>query len=293
MNVIKNSKIVLQDLIGRITAPGDPGEVQATAFTVMQSLFGVTRTDIMAGKMISVQTEALRKLDNFVGRINAHEPVQYIVGEAYFYGRSFKVNPSVLIPRPETEMLVRTVLDWKIAASENQKSAAKLMDIGTGSGCIPITLYHEWQDAQIFATDVSVSALEVARLNAKTHNANVTFMQHNILCEDIDIDRIDVIVSNPPYVTMSESASMDRNVLEFEPHQALFVPDDDPLVFYREILAKARRVISPGGLLAVEINARFGNEVAQLFKDNAFADIIVLNDIDGKQRIVRGIYDSV
>jgi len=218
--------------------------------------------------------------------LNQNEPVQYVLGEAYFFGRKFLVNPSVLIPRAETEELVAEV-KAHLKGSHKMKTI-RILDIGTGSGCIPITLVLEIPDSELYATDVSSEALLVAKTNAQKLGAEVTFLHHNILQSEIAIENLDVIVSNPPYVTPSEQDAMKKNVIFYEPHLALFAPETEPLVFYHVIAERAKKVLNPGGLLAVEINEKFGREVSNLFLEMGFHCIEIKKDLQGKDRIVKG-----
>lgn len=258
---------------------------------LMANEWNISRTDIQGEKAIHYSTESMQKMRGMIRRLNDHEPVQYVLGEEYFYGRKFQVNPSVLIPRPETEVLVRVVLDYQRKTFQNNKmgSPVRILDIGTGSGCIPITLFLEITKAEVYATDISKAALTVAKQNAENLHAKINFFEHNILQEEIEIKDPDVMVSNPPYVTEKEKDDMERNVLDFEPHLALFVPDDDPLVFYDSIVKKAKHVLNPGGLLAVEINTQFGKAVSQRFLQAGFKEVEIIKDIDGKERVVRGV----
>lgn len=282
---MKNSKLVFQELVEKIALNDYQEEIKAIALILMDKVLGASKTDIMAGKMVSVSEGTLNTLEEYVTRINRFEPVQYVVGEGYFYGRPFKVNHSVLIPRPETEELVRAVLKDE---NPGKGKAPKVLDIGTGSGCIAITLFLEHPGATIYASDISVEALSVAGENASFHDARINLARHDILKEIIPFESLDVIVSNPPYVAESERSTIRSNVLEFEPHSALFVPDDDPLIFYREIVKKGKRALRKGGLLSVEINERFGDQVSELFRLNHFAGVEIILDVAGKPRVVIG-----
>jgi len=292
---MKNSKALFQEITAGIKLKESPDEIQSIVYLLVETILGIGKTDILAGKIISVSGASIHALQKAVDRINDHEPVQYVLGEAYFFGRKFQVNASVLIPRPETEELVRAVLDFKaqLHALNVSRPPLRILDIGTGSGCIPITLFQEVEAAEVFATDVSNAALSVARSNADFHQAKITFIEHNIFEEELPVKNLDVIVSNPPYVTLKEKSGMNPNVADYEPHLALFVPDDDPLVFYNEILRKARGTLKASGFLAVEINEQFGHQVVQLFIQEGFKEVAVVNDIAGKQRIVRGLKGSL
>lgn len=289
--LMRNSKTLFQEVVERIDLDESPDEIRSITYFLLTSLFSITKTDILAGKMVPFTGTSARALEKFVARINAGEPVQYILGEEYFFGRKFHVNPSVLIPRPETEGLVRVILDYKRSVPGERLIGRpfKILDIGTGSGCVPVTLFLEIPKAEIYGTDISNAALSVALNNAEIHKAEITFIEHNILTEPIPVSGLDVVVSNPPYVTDKEKAQLDKNVLDHEPHEALFVPDDDPLLFYRHIVNKAREALNADGLLAVEINEKFGKEVSALFLQVGFKEVEVVDDVSGKPRIVRGL----
>lgn len=287
---MRNSKELLHEVLDSIRLDGTPDESRAMALILLENLSGLSRTDIMSGRTVEFTEATARTLQDALNRINCGEPIQYIVGEEYFFGRKFLVNPSVLIPRPETEDLVRMVTAYnvKLAGAGARPFSLKVLDIGTGSGCIPVTLYHEVADADIYATDISTEALSVAQANAIRLHARVTFLQHDILNESIPLNDLDVVVSNPPYVTESEKDSMNANVIDHEPHLALFVPDRDPLLFYKHIVRKAYVSLKPGGLLAVEINEKFGGIVSELFLEEGFREVQVIRDLAGKHRIVSG-----
>jgi len=222
------------------------------------------------------------EMEEILKRINSNEPIQYILQEAEFYGRLFYVDKNVLIPRPETELIVREVLKY---------DPKRILDIGTGSGCIAVTLACELADATVMATDVSNGAIDVAHKNSLTFNTFVEFFNNDILNEELPVEEIDVIVSNPPYVAQSESSSMNPNVLDYEPHLALFVPDNDPLVFYRSIARQAKKILSRPGAVFVEINERFGNDVSLIFTEQGF-QVEIIKDIDGKDRVARGLLNT-
>jgi release factor glutamine methyltransferase len=283
---MKNSKTLFQDFASRITVPESNDEIQSMAYLVFEKLFGFSRTNILSEKMTPSQGQE-NKLEEIIQRINKQEPIQYILGEAAFYGRMFTVNPTVLIPRPETEELVRVVINF-LRQTNNPKG--QIIDVGTGSGCISITLSLELPDAKIFATDVSDGALQLANHNCLNRGAKVQFIKHDILRTALP-GSADIIVSNPPYVTWGERSTMSANV-SYEPELAVFVPSNDPLIFYKALLEKAKESLKPNGLLAVEINERYGKEVHQLFRDHELEEVQVLSDLFGKDRIVKGILSS-
>lgn len=267
---LTNSKMLFEELKSALDLE-DADENHSIALMVMEQFYGVALTDIVAGKNVE-----RKDLSQIIARLNQQEPVQYVLEESQFFGRRFKVNSSVLIPRPETESLVREVV------SRGFKAPA-ILDIGTGSGCIAITLALEIPRAKVLAIDVSQDALSTAKENAGHLKADVVFRRWDVLKQPMD-QSFDVIVSNPPYIAEQERTRMKSNVVDFEPHQALFVPDDDPLIFYRAIALICRRSLRAGGVVVVEINERFGREVAGLF--DGFENVRVIKDLDGKDRIV-------
>lgn len=273
-----NSKELFSEVVKRINLPEDKAEIESIAYLLLDKKWKVSRTDILAQKSIQVIWE---EVDSYIKRINAHEPTQYILGEADFYGRSFKVNPSVLIPRPETELLVQEIIRY----SKSNKSL-NILDIGTGSGCIAISLALELQ-CNVKAIDISSAALAVAQENATRLKANVSFIQSDILNNSLT-EKFDVIVSNPPYISQQEKQSMMPNVLDYEPHTALFPTDEDPLLFYRVIAAQSQHALNSGGSLWFEINEHYGKEVCEIMKVNGFENSEILKDWNGKERVVCG-----
>jgi release factor glutamine methyltransferase len=282
-----NSKVLFQEFLKKITSTGNIEELRSIAYLVFENLFGFTKIDILTNRRIDVTDYAVDQLARIAQRIATHEPIQYILGEAEFFNRKFFIDTNVLIPRPETEELVMLVKQQ--VKAKKSKDAVRVMDIGTGSGCIPITLALEISDIKVFATDISDGALAIARKNATTLNANVTFFRSDILLDEIPEQNLDVIVSNPPYIALREKSFMMANVVEFEPHLALFVPDNDPLLFYKAIGLKSKKALKPNGLLFVEINEQFGKSVGDLFLNYGYTDINIIKDISGKERIVSGI----
>ena len=289
---MKNSKTIFHEVIDTIELKESPEEIRSIVYFLLTRLFDITKTDILAGKMVLFPEATVQTLQKAVKRINQGEPIQYILGEEHFFGRKFHVNPSVLIPRPETEGLIRVILNYRSLLPKNKYKITpfRVLDIGTGSGCIPVTLFNELPPVRhVYATDVSNAALSVAVNNAEIHHAEITFIEHDILKEKLPLTALDVIASNPPYVTEGEKNQMNLNVLGYEPHEALFVPDNDPLIFYREIVRQSYDILNPGGLLAVEINERYGQEVSGLFANGGFREVRIETDIAGKPRIVHGL----
>lgn len=264
-----NSKDLFRRMVSAITINESTGEIESIVYLVLHSLFGVRREHIMVDKELTYDEE---ELDAIVARINNNEPIQYILNEAEFCGRLFYVDKNVLIPRPETELLVREILDFV------KERPLKIVDVGTGSGCIAVTLACELPNATVIATDVSNAAIDVAYKNSLTFNTFVEFFVTDVLTEALP--EADVIVSNPPYIARAEMTSMAPNVLEHEPHLALFVDDNDPLVFYKAIAGNNAKAIF------VEINERFGAGARSIFEERGF-NVDVIKDIDGKDRIIK------
>ncbi len=219
-------------------------------------------------------------------RMAAGEPIQYIIGKAYFYDREFSVTPSVLIPRPETELLVREALVW---ARRSAHRSLRILDLCTGSGCIAWSMALELPGSEVVAVDISEGALAVAS-GQELEGVAPRFIKADVLASPPDgLGRFDMILSNPPYVMDSEKALMRKNVLDHEPWLALFVPDDDPLVFYRAVASWAKELLNDGGLCLVEINEALGIETAQVFVEAGFHDVKVLQDLNSRDRFVRAI----
>lgn len=276
-----NSKELFLELKKKISLEESPEEIEAILYQVFFSLFHLSKTNILVEEKIEVSPVLESQLNSIVDRINQAEPIQYILEQAWFKDRVFYVDPSVLIPRSETEELVALVL----STCEQINS---ILDIGTGSGCIPISIKLDCPQAMVYATDISEAALRVAKQNALAWQADITFLQHDILTEEIPLDSLDVVVSNPPYVLESEMASLRENVIKFEPHLALFTPTNDPLRFYRVIAEKGMLALKPNGKIFVEINQQFGKEVANLFVETGFQDVTIRKDLFGNDRIVTG-----
>jgi release factor glutamine methyltransferase len=277
-----NSKQLFSDFIAKISLEESPEELSAIGYMVLESVFGISKADILGNKMIEISPYFEMRLDEIAERINLEEPIQYILGTAWFYGRQFKVNPDVLIPRPETEELVDYII--KNYSSSNEIT---IVDIGTGSGCIAITLSLELS-SKVFATDVSEGALQLAKQNNHILEGRVTFLKHDILDENLLFREVDIVVSNPPYISSDERGSMKENVVAFEPHIALFAPVNDVLVFYRTIASKSVKSLKANGLLIMEINERFGKEVAEIYSTNGFSNVEIVKDMQGKDRFVVG-----
>lgn len=291
----------------RLTAIYNEREAQAIVRTVLDALFGMSLTDICLGKVTQLSADDTTRLEKIMQRLEKSEPVQYVLGAEWFAGRLFDVAPGVLIPRPETEDLVKWACDEAKEKEDNSKEERgkeeeevsekgeeaphpSILDIGTGSGCIAITVALALPQARVTAWDISTDALAIAAGNAHRLGASVRFEHQDALSAPDDEERWDVIVSNPPYICDKERADMSDNVLSYEPELALFVPDSDPLLFYRAIARYASKALKPGGRLLFETNTAYAHEVAQTMANEGFTAIEVRNDCFGKPRMVKGAF---
>lgn len=255
-------------------------EVAALSRVVCCDLLGQAPVDYYLGKDMVLSPKKEQELEDILLRLSRFEPLQYIEGRAVFLGREFQVAPGVLIPRPETEELVELML-------KEIPSDARILDVGTGSGCIAVSLAKELPHASVTAWDVSPEALCVARANACKLQAEVRFVECDVLTYLPDTDeRYDVIVSNPPYITESEKCDMEPNVLQWEPSLALFVPDDDPLRFYRRIAALGCTMLNEGGRLYFEINRSMGGGMEEMLSEMDYVNVRVMKDLSQNDRFV-------
>lgn len=259
------------------------GEARAVTDYVLDVCFGLSKADIMCGAVEEMTAEKTAELNKIFGRLTEGEPVQYVLGRAEFSGRWFSVRPGVLIPRPETEELCA----W-ITADSKASGSPKVLDIGTGSGCIAITLQLDMPESNVTAWDISADALDVARENAQRLGANVNFVKQDALNAKPE-GEWDVIVSNPPYICEKEKKDMAVNVLEHEPHTALFVPDADPLLFYRAITRLAVQTLSKGGRLYFEINPIYADDTCRMMRAEGMTAVELRSDMYGKQRMAKGV----
>lgn len=259
------------------------GEARAITDYVLDVCFGLSKADILCGAVEEMTAEKAAELNKIFGRLMEGEPVQYVLGRAEFCGRWFSVRPSVLIPRPETEELCA----W-ITADSKASASPKVLDIGTGSGCIAITLQLDMPESNVTAWDISADALDVARENAQQLGANVNFVKLDALNAKPE-GEWDVIVSNPPYICEKEKKDMAVNVLEHEPHTALFVPDADPLLFYRAITRLAVQTLSKGGRLYFEINPIYADDTCRMMRAEGMTAVELRSDMYGKQRMAKGV----
>lgn len=279
-----------------------PTEIEALTVMVLTGITGLSRAVIKAfpeQKLTDTQSE---KLADIITELKTGKPVQYIIGETEFYGLPFKVNQSVLIPRPETEELVEWVLSAvgarRMAVGVSTKHQVpdvlplSILDIGTGSGCIAISLKKNLHNAEVSAIDISPEALKTAKANAELNKVGVNFVEADILDlkSEIKNSKFDIIISNPPYVTPADKDLMHANVTDFEPHTALFVPEDEPLLFYKAIADYALKTLSPGGLLFFEINESYGKQTIAMLADKGFKNIELRQDMSGRDRMVKAVH---
>jgi release factor glutamine methyltransferase len=259
-------------------------EIESLFYLILEHHLGIKRIDLALRPELRTQVQDTDDFEKSLDQLARHRPIQYIMGQTEFAGMTFKVDESVLIPRPETEELVHWITETAL-----HLTSPRILDIGTGSGCIPISLSKRIQGAEVHALDISPMALEIARDNARRLQAEVRFFQHDILGpEELDLS-YDVLVSNPPYVRKSEKGMMRDNVLKHEPELALFVDDEDPLLFYRRISEHALRSVESGGYLFFEINEALADRTIALLADGPFTDIEVKKDIYGKDRMIRAV----
>jgi len=263
--------------------------------TEIDSFFNMLSLHILKMKRIDISQSLFsvvsgKKYDKFqvaIERLKRYEPIQYVIGDTEFYGLEFKVNPSVLIPRPETEELVAWIID-----EHKKKQQISILDIGTGSGCIAVALAKHLVNANVYALDVSLEALSLAKENALTNDVNVEFIEADILDWNFGDLQFDVIVSNPPYVRELEKEAMSANVLDYEPHLALFVKDDDALLFYRTISKVANKILKLNGQLYFEINESLGKDTNDLLSNSGYSDVELKKDHFQKDRMIKAIKDE-
>lgn len=278
MEKSNNSRHLFDYIVQAISPAFGEGEAKNIAFILLEEKAQLNKSQILMQDPTNLSIE---DLTTEIKLLQNQTPIQYILSKAHFYGRDFYVSPSVLIPRPETEEIV-----YHIIQKHKRNNNLSILDIGTGSGCIPITLDLELEKAKVYTVDISQEALEVASKNNQILGSKVSFSQKDILSENLNnFQPLDIIVSNPPYVLNKEKALMHANVLEHEPHLALFVPDNAPLLFYERIAKLAYERLKKNGWLYFEINENFGEETAEMLLKEGFEDIRVIEDMQGKKRM--------
>ena len=258
------------------------GEVTALTRILATELLGVSQMTYFLKESVTLTTEQQALLGNAIERLKKQEPIQYILGYSDFCGLRFKVTPATLIPRPETSELV----EWIASEATGSES---ILDIGTGSGCIAVSLAHKVPQSKVTAWDISNDALAVAAENSKANGQAVTFEQVDILAYQPTGEQFDIIVSNPPYIKENEKEAMHANVLDWEPHAALFVPDSDPLLFYRTIAEKGLALLKPGGRLYFEINRAHGKETMEMLAALGYTGIELRKDFAENDRMIRAV----
>lgn len=258
-------------------------EIRVMTNLILHKEFNLSPADILTHKHTNFSDSDISKIEEIMARLQKSEPIQYILGETEFYNLKFKVNPHVLIPRPETEELI----EWII--SDNEKKTPTILDIGTGSGCIAITLAKKISGARVHGWDISEEALKTATDNAQLNKTIVAFAQKNILNERESNISFDIIVSNPPYIAENEKKDMESNVLDYEPHIALFTPNEDPLIFYHTIADFAMQGLASGGILYFEIGYAKGDEVISMLNDKGYQQPELRHDLSGNPRMIKAI----
>ncbi|MCK5208014.1 MAG: peptide chain release factor N(5)-glutamine methyltransferase [Cyclobacteriaceae bacterium] len=281
----KSSKNLYNQIVNKLVQIYNENEARQLTKMLLEDVIGISFEKIMIDEEITLDESDKNLLDEKIDLLMKYHPIQYVLGKAYFYGREFIVNPCVLIPRQETEELINEIL------IDNKRPNLKILDIGSGSGCIGITLALELENPIVTALDIDESALEVTLQNAKQHEVNMDSILDDILLKDQLPEQYDIIVSNPPYVTEMEKKYLLNNVLDHEPYKALFVPDDNPLLYYKRIVLLAKKYIKPRGKLYFEINENYGPEVAKICEDENFTHIKLVQDINGKDRILKAMID--
>ncbi len=298
MKTVGEARLWLKEKIKDLFSAEELPEIQ---FLTLNFITGMSRTQqhIFPEKELSEPQYQMLLLS--AQKLKTGMPIQYVLGEADFFGLKFEVNPAVLIPRPETEELVSWVLEEKakgkrfksekLEVKGEGEKAIRILDIGTGSGCIPIAVKKNWTEAEVFGLDISTEALQTAEKNASLNDVKVHFFQQDIFSFMPVKEALpySIIVSNPPYVLPLEQKLMQANVLDFEPYQALFVPENDPLLFYRAIAEYASFTLEKNGLLFFEVNEKYGKQVADLLIEHKFTGVELRKDLSGKDRMVKGV----
>ena len=259
-------------------------EIGSFFYLLLEEYLQLSRMDFALNPEKETASEYVEKFEKAIKRLRNYEPVQYIIGHELFFDLKFFVSPATLIPRPETEDLVRLVLN---EAKEIKKDRISILDIGTGTGCIAISIAKNLKNAEVDAMDVSESALEIAEKNAKYNEVKINFIEDDVLSVDELYKKYDFIISNPPYVRESEKEKMEKNVLLHEPETALFVKDEDPLVFYRKITSLAKLYLLPNGKLFFEINEYLGEELVEMIEGFGFSKVKLIEDLYEKNRFIK------
>ena len=280
------------DFTKQLSSTYPQSEIDSFFFILIEEILGFKRIDSVLKADFLISSDVLNQLQNITERLLKEEPIQYITGNTEFYGLPFLVNKNTLIPRPETEELVEWIITEVSEIHGKNITNFSILDIGTGTGCIPISIKHNLPNTIVSAIDVSLEALKVARKNAKLNTVEINFIEQDILNTDdlnqvLDSKKIDIIVSNPPYVRNLEKAEIKNNVLENEPHLALFVEDNNPLIFYDKIANLAVKHLTKNGLLFFEINQYLGKETVEILNKKGFKNIELKKDFVGNDRMIK------
>jgi release factor glutamine methyltransferase len=278
MQTIYNIK---QDIKNSLSSIYDKREIQSFIYIIFEYVLNYAKIDTVINKNKEIAEDKCEKIYSILERLKKEEPIQYILGETEFYDLTFNVNESTLIPRGETEELVQLVIN------ENRDKKISILDIGTGSGCIAISIAKNLPLAKVSALDISEKAIETAKTNAERNEVEVNFFLEDILNRKHTHEKYDLIVSNPPYICNSEKTLMQTNVLDYEPHTALFVDDNNPLIFYKEIALFAKENLSDNGLLYFEINEALAKEMKEMLENYSYKNIEIIKDINDRDRIVK------
>jgi len=291
MRIINLKKLFISELSGIYPIQ----EIENFFYLLSKNYLNITRVTIALEPSREVLFEIEQKYYSAIAALKKEVPIQYILGKTEFYGLTFMVDKNVLIPRPETEELVRWVIDDHKKTNEkinlSEKPILKILDIGTGSGCIAISLAKNITNAKVWALDVSKKALKIARQNAILNTVDIQYLSDNILNISSLSENLDIIISNPPYVRELEKGEINNNVLQYEPHLALFVKDNDPLLFYDRIAELAKKNLNDNGLLYFEINQYLGNETVDLLIKKGYKNIELKKDIFGVDRMIKAMLD--
>jgi release factor glutamine methyltransferase len=284
----------IQDLIIHIRTALNPiyakPEADAMAMQIAEHVLQLTRLQLSVQRQSMVREQTWTEVESIIQRLQQHEPLQYVLGCTHFYGLVLEVSPAVLIPRPETEELVDLIVQ-----ENGRKQNLRILDICTGSGCIPVALAAHLHSQAVYGLDVSAPALAVARRNAANYKQNITWLEADIMADIINLppEKFDIIVSNPPYVLQKEKEQMRANVVNYEPHLALFVPNSDALRFYKQIARLGLTYLQENGILYFEINENQGTNLVQVLRKIGYGQVKVLKDLFGKDRFLRATLNSI
>lgn len=290
---MKTIKDVFADFRQGLIKLYDIKELEAITLLAISETANLSKAKIKAFPELELPSQQSEKLKDILNQLITGKPIQYILGKTEFYGLTFYVNQSVLIPRPETEELVEWALSsLRLAVSSGQLTAGSILDIGAGSGCIAISLKKNLPDFKVSAIDISTDALKTAKDNAKLNEVYIDFIEADILNikSEIEIPQFEIMISNPPYVTLHDKTQMHTNVTNFEPHTALFVPENDPLLFYKAIADFAAAHLVPNGLLFFEINESYGQQIVELLTQKGFKNVELRKDMSGRDRMIKASF---